>query len=177
MRIRLVPLLVLIALVTSGCFVARGRVVLEEEAGGQPPVVAPPLPPAPNSPIPAEPDGGIGDGGEPLPDQEPPGDGGARQVEPQGNAIDPRPVDWESAEIDRDAMTITLTWWSGVEPCTILDRIDIHYADDVVTVTVWEGLNPDAAAMTCIAMAEQKQATVSLEEDIGQRTLVDGAEG
>ena len=155
MRPRLLPLLVVIGLVTSGCFVARGRVVVEADAT-QPPVVAPPLPPAP--------------------DEEPPGRNGPRQVEPQGNAVDPHPVDWESAEIDRDTLTITLTWWSGVEPCTILDRVDVDYGEDVVTVTVWEGLNPDAAAMTCIAMAEQKQVTVSLEEDIGPRTLVDGAE-
>lgn len=154
---RLLSMFIVTALASTGCFFARGEVVFEELTEG--PLGAPPLP-----------KDVIGGG-----DVADPGDG-PRQVEPQPGVIDAQPIDWETASIDRDAMTITLTWWSGVEPCTVLDRIDIEYGDEAVTVTVFEGAPENAAAVSCIAMAEQKQATVDLEEDIGQRTLVDGAE-
>jgi hypothetical protein len=100
----------------------------------------------------------------------------AQEVQPNPGAVDPRPVPWTSAKVDREAMTLTLTWTSGVEPCTVLSGVDIEYGVDQVVVTVFEGTGPDAANTSCIAIAVEKQTTVSLEEDIGTRSLVDGAE-
>lgn len=184
MRRQFVPLL-LTALLASGCFVVRGEVVVDEGQSAGPPRVAPPLPPSPETMTPTtEPD--LGAGGEPgdsggQDGQDPPvvapedDSALAQEVEPVPGAIDPRPVPWTGAKVDREAMTLTLTWTSGVEPCTVLSHVDIDYRADEVVVTIFEGTGPDAADTACIAIAVEKQTTVSLEEDIGARTLVDGA--
>lgn len=184
MRLRLVPLL-LVALLASGCLVGRGEVVGDEGQSAGPPRVAPPLPPAPETAPPTatstpdhgdEPADGGGQSG-----QEPDGvapernDALAQEVQPVPGAIDPRPVPWSGASVDRDAMTLTLTWTSGVEPCTVLSHVEVDYRADEVVVTIFEGTGPDAEDAMCIAIAVEKQTTVSLEEDIGTRTLVDGA--
>ena len=50
-------------------------------------------------------------------------------------------------------LVVTATWWSGVEPCTILDSIVVDKADATYTVTIREGSSPQEIA--CIAIAEQ----------------------
>jgi hypothetical protein len=50
-------------------------------------------------------------------------------------------------------IVVTVTWTSGVEPCTILDSIVATKGDGTYTVTLNEGSNPQEIA--CIAIAEQ----------------------
>ena len=44
-----------------------------------------------------------------------------------------------------DGRTVTIDFWSGVEPCYVLDHVDVGYATDEVTITLFEGTEPVVA--------------------------------
>ena len=58
-----------------------------------------------------------------------------------------------AARVDGSTIVVTATWWSGVEPCTILDSIVVDKGDGTFTITIREGSSPQEIA--CIAIAEQ----------------------
>ena len=68
-----------------------------------------------------------------------------------------------------------MRFWSGVEPCYVLGRVDVAEAADKVTITLWTGLGPGAAGMACIQMAGYYEVIVQLQAPLGGRTVVDGA--
>ena len=81
---------------------------------------------------------------------------GAKPVVPRpGQAINVHPVTAESlqARVNGSTILVTVTWWSGVEPCTILDSIVVDKGDAGYTVTIREGSSPQEIA--CIAIAER----------------------
>ncbi|MFG1697025.1 hypothetical protein [Nonomuraea sp. NPDC049309] len=96
-------------------------------------------------------------------------------VKPQGNAINVRKVGWTKAKPVAKGRQVQLTWWSGVEPCTILDRVEVKETSKKVTITLYEGAAPKARNMACIMMAVEKTTTVKLKKPLGERKLVDGA--
>ena len=103
-------------------------------------------PDAPISAPPADPSG------DPLVD--PPI--GAKPVVPRpGVAVNVHPVAAESlaARVEGSTIIVTATWWSGVEPCTILDSIVVDTGDGTYTITLREGSSPQEIA--CPAIAEQ----------------------
>lgn len=95
-------------------------------------------------------------------------------VEPRPGMDDPRPVGWESAETA--GRTVTVNWWSGVEPCTVLDRVEVTETPDAVTITLFEGSDPEHPGEACIMIAQAKSTTVELDARVGKRRLVDGAD-
>ncbi len=118
-------------------------------SGGAAPSTAPTQPPA-DAPVTAPPSDGTGV--NPNPD---PGIGAKPIVPKPGQAIDVHPVvaDTIAARVDGNKILVTVTWTSGVEPCTILDSIVATKGDGTYTVTLNEGSNPQEIA--CIAIAEQ----------------------
>lgn len=96
-------------------------------------------------------------------------------VEPRPGMADVHPVNWDNAEVAND-QTVTVSWWSGVEPCNVLDHVEVTYAEDAVTITVFEGSDPDQPGAACIEIAERRGTVVELEEPLGPRSLVDGAD-
>ena len=70
---------------------------------------------------------------------------------------------------------VRLTWWSGVEPCTVLDRVKVKETRKRVTITLYEGPSAKARNVSCIMIAIQKTTTVKLKKALGKRVLVDGA--
>lgn len=96
-------------------------------------------------------------------------------VEPRPGMQDVQPIDWDHAEVEGDT-TVTLAWWSGVEPCHVLDRVEVEYRDDAVTITVFEGSEPADEPQMCIEVAERRGTVVELSEPLGPRSLKDGAE-
>lgn len=117
----------------------------------------------PESPVSSSPDDG-----EPVPGP------GASPVEPQPGQVDVRPVRWESAKPLGDS-SVKVKFWSGVEPCNVLDRVETEYAPKAVTITLYEGHSPTEEEVACIELALMKQTTVELEEPLGGRTIIDGA--
>ncbi len=52
------------------------------------------------------------------------------------------PTAFDTATIGDDDRTLTITFWSGVEPCAVLDHVDVAYGADAVTVTLFQGSDP-----------------------------------
>ncbi len=126
--------------------------------------------PPPDAPVS---DGGGTDGGGLGPDA-----GQATEVEATDGLDDVHPVDWETVEVDpADQTQVTVYWWSGVAPCNALADVEVDYSDDAVTLTVLEGSVPADEPQACIELAQYKSTSVTLDEEIGPRSILDGAEG
>jgi hypothetical protein len=97
-------------------------------------------------------------------------------VEPRPGMAGVHPIGWDDADVAGDGRTVTLTFWSGVEPCYVLDHVDVRYGTETVTITLYEGSGPDAKDIACIEIAQYKSVTITLDEDLGDRKLVDGHE-
>ncbi|MFC6079569.1 hypothetical protein [Sphaerisporangium aureirubrum] len=97
----------------------------------------------------------------------------ASPVRPEGNTINPRPIPFEQTEPSADGRSLKVYWWSGVEPCHVLDRVEVKEAAGSVTVTLFEGPSePDAI---CVQIAVRKMTTVDLKAPLDDRRIVDGA--
>ncbi|WP_245646744.1 hypothetical protein [Microtetraspora niveoalba] len=94
-------------------------------------------------------------------------------VKPRGGTIDPRAVRWTSAKPIRNGRYLRVTWWSGVEPCSVLDRVGVKETGRKVIVTLYEGRGKDA--QMCIMIAVKKSTIVKLRAPLGDRVVVDGA--
>ncbi|MET8000654.1 hypothetical protein [Nonomuraea glycinis] len=101
--------------------------------------------------------------------------GGPKQVKPVGNAINPRKARWKTAKPVSKNRKVRLVWWSGVEPCTVLDRVKVKETTKRVTITLYEGAAPEAKDVSCIMIAVEKTTTVKLKSPLGNRKIVDGA--
>lgn len=108
-------------------------------------------------------DSGIGAPGEP------------QVVEPRPGMVNVHPAGFDTATIGDDGRTLTITFWSGVEPCYVLDHVDVAYGDDAVTVTLFQGSDPNGGDVACIEIAVLKQVTITLDQPLAGRTIVDGA--
>jgi hypothetical protein len=108
--------------------------------------------------------------GSPLPD-----DGGPVVVEPRPGMADVFPRRFDTATVGDDDTTVTIDFYGGVEPCSVLDRVDVRYDAATVTITLFEGHDPSAGDVACIEIAVLKRVVVQLDEPVDGRTLVDGA--
>jgi hypothetical protein len=97
-------------------------------------------------------------------------------VQPRPGMVDVRPTGFDTAKIGDDDRTLTINFWSGVEPCYVLDHVDVSYTDDAVTVTLFQGSDPTAGDVACIEIAMLKQVTITLDQPLAGRTIVDGAQ-
>jgi hypothetical protein len=103
-------------------------------------------------------------------------------TEPRPQIVVPRPgmsgvtpIAFSSATVRPDDRTIDVRFWSGVEPCSVLDHVDVAYGSDTVTITLFQGSDPTAGMVACPDIAMLKQVTVTLDQDLGGRRIVDGA--
>ena len=127
---------------------------------------------------PASPAGGggsTGSGGSTAPDdpiQTEPSDpsGGGNLIDPgkptlvlpRPGQLDPHPVSIEglSARVEGRRVVVTATWWSGVEPCYVLDSVLVKRDDRTITVSVREGSS--ARDVACIEIAMHKVTVIDL---------------
>jgi hypothetical protein len=100
---------------------------------------------------------------------------GPKHVKATGTAINVRKIRFEKVKAVSKGKKLQLTWWSGVEPCTVLDRVKVKETGKKVTVTLYEGTAPKAKNVSCIMMAIEKTTTVKLKKALGKRKIVDGA--
>ncbi|WP_436758640.1 hypothetical protein [Streptosporangium sp. V21-05] len=101
--------------------------------------------------------------------------GAPKPTKPEGHTDNPRKVRWLKAKPSKDGRSLRITWWSGVEPCNVLDRVTVRQTSKRVTVTLWEGPSSKAQNVACIEIAIQKVTTVKLKKPLGARKVVDGA--
>ena len=95
--------------------------------------------------------------GEPEP-------GGVELVEPQPGQQNVHPVALEriDATASGSVVSVDAYWTSGVDPCYVLDRVEVNInTDQSVDVTILEGTSdPDAI---CVMMAVAKHTIFSFE--------------
>ncbi|MBI4259289.1 MAG: hypothetical protein HY658_01865 [Actinobacteria bacterium] len=102
-------------------------------------------------------------------------DPGPTPVTPRPGMVDVRAREFDSVEVSDDGLTLTVAFYSGVEPCYVLDRVEVEEAAGSVTVTLYEGHEPGDEDFACIEIAVYKSVAVSLDEPLGDREVVDGA--
>ena len=121
--------------------------------------------------------GAPGDPDQPIsssPGQDgPPGGGGPQTVTPRPGMADVHPVAWRRSTAD--GSSVTVRFYSGVEPCNVLDRVEVAETDASVTITLYEGSDPARPGAACIELAVLKAVTVELDRPLGDRRLIDGA--
>jgi hypothetical protein len=174
MTTRRLPLLVAFSLLFAGC-----------AAGGAAPTPSPlpsATPAAPDSAAPATdgPDepvgtdaGGGGDPGNPGP-----GAGDATVVFPRPGTLNPRLVGIAEleAEVDGRQVIIKASWWSGVEPCNVLDSVGVEREGTTFTIGLREGTGDPNAI--CTEQALLKATLVNLGElEPGTYTVQAAGEG
>jgi ABC-type transport system substrate-binding protein len=137
---------------------------------GPSPSVTPAASPSPAGPeqtgtTPTEPPASVDEPSEPI-DGPGPGDGtgGARLVEPEPGQGRVRSVGVETlrSRIEEDGrLIVTAEWWSGVEPCHVLDSVLAERDGSTVTLTVREGDGGEPGTM-CIQIAVLKATEIDL---------------
>lgn len=113
---------------------------------------------------------------QPTPGSEPPNwddPSAATPVEPTPGMADVRARGFDRAIVNDDG-TVTILFVSGVEPCAVLDHVDVGYADDTVTITLFEGRDPSAGDVACIEIGVLKSVTIALDQPLDGRAIVDG---
>jgi hypothetical protein len=97
---------------------------------------------------------------------------------PTGNVRDPRPTFLDNVVTDSASTTVVVWFWMGVPPCSVLDRVEVEETPVLVKITVYTGASADAPPdIACIQLAELYSTTVSLDDPLGRRDIVDGAAG
>jgi hypothetical protein len=105
--------------------------------------------------------------------------GGVELVEPQPGQQDVHPVTIEQLDASASGTTVSVdaSWTSGVDPCYVLDRVEVAINDDqTVDVSLFEGTSdPDAI---CVMMAVSKHTIFSFEvPETGTWTIRDSQGG
>jgi len=100
---------------------------------------------------------------------------GAQKVNPTPGMSDVYPRAFDKVVVGDDGRTLTIFFWSGVEPCYVLDHVDVDYGPDAITVTLFEGHDASAGDVACIEIAVSKSVTITLDEPLAGRPIVDGA--
>lgn len=85
-------------------------------------------------------------------------------VVPRAGQLEPHAVNITklAATVQGRYVTVQADWWSGVEPCNVLDSIQFVRSGDTFSVTLFEGHGPELVA--CIEIAVLKATTFSLGE-------------
>jgi hypothetical protein len=103
-----------------------------------------------------------------------PGDS-AEPVEPRPGMINVAPIPFDHVEVGADGRTLTVFFYSGVEPCYVLDRVDVQAGPGTITITLFQGSDPEVTNVACIDIAVLKKVVVEVDEPVGARRIVDGA--
>jgi hypothetical protein len=168
-RLGALALTLIASMALAACSSGAGASVAPSDAPADPPAASPSVEPDPSAAAPAPSDGD----GAVQPD-------GARVVVPRpGAAVDVQPIPAESltASLDGRRLTVAASWWSGVEPCHILDTVVVDAEDGGFAITLREGRGPEDVA--CIAIAEQHRTFIEFPADLvpGTYTIRDATGG
>lgn len=110
---------------------------------------------------------------EPCPTEDPSGPG-YQLVKVRDGLVDPHPTDWRRAVPREGGKVLRLIFWSGIDDCYGVADVEVIETTAKVEVTLIEGRVPTADA--CIEIAVKKAVDVPLDEPLGDRRVVDGAE-
>ena len=89
---------------------------------------------------------------------------------PPGNAVNPQPVtDAVLDQVSPDGTELRFKMWMGVEPCDVIDSVNVVETATSVDVEILRGVGDIAA--TCIAMAVERTVVVDLDAPLGDRAI------
>ena len=91
-----------------------------------------------------------------------------RVITATGTALNPQPLT-EAEVISIEDDIVALGIFMGVEPCSVIDRVEIEETADAVDIVIFSGTGDPAA--TCIAIAEARAVVVALDAPLGDRVL------
>jgi len=112
----------------------------------------------------------------PCPDDEPPVIH-PQVVEPTPGMADVHARPFDTATVRDDGHAVNVDFTSGVAPCAVLDHVGVSYGADAVRITLFEGHDPSAGEVACIAIGVFKRTIVTLDQPLDGRAIVDGAIG
>ena len=114
--------------------------------------------------------GSSGNTGSGIVEPAPPGGGGtdptgggqAKLVRPQPGQKDPHPVAPIKLEssVDGRHVLVKVSWYSGIEPCAVLDSVAVERVGSEIRITPLEGIGDPTAI--CIEIAVLKATIVDL---------------
>lgn len=89
----------------------------------------------------------------------------------------PRP--FERVRADETDDSLHVIYWTGVEPCAVLDDIEVEATTEAVTITLQEGYlaDEDGQVPACIEIAEEVSVRIPFDDPLAGRALIDGATG
>ena len=160
---------ILVAVLAAACSSAAAPSASQGPVASSPPPSADDLPTA----VPGgsqDPNTGVSGPSDPVPVD--PGAGQPALVIPRPGQLNPHPVGAALLEpaVDGHHVIVKVTWWSGVEPCNVLDSVKIDRTGSAIVLTLIEG-SGDANAI-CIELAQQKATIVDLGDlEPGEYTI------
>lgn len=100
---------------------------------------------------------------------------GAQPVEPRPGMAGVAPIPFDKVVVGPDDRTLTVFFWSGVEPCYVLDHVDVEENAGAITITLFQGHDPSAVSAVCIEIAVLKKVEVHVDAPVAGRRIADGA--
>jgi len=100
---------------------------------------------------------------------------GAQPVEPGPGMAGVAPIPFDKVDVGPDDRTLTVFFWSGVEPCYVLDHVDVEENAHAITITLFQGHDPNAGDVACIEIAMLKKVEVRVDAPVAGRRIADGA--
>jgi hypothetical protein len=157
---RPILLLALAAALTLGACASAAAPSASSPPSAGPSASAPPSPSGSGS----SGDSGTGVGAPVDPGPVDPGAGQPALIVAKPGQLNPRPLPAATLEatVDGRRVLVKATWWSGVEPCNVLDSVKVDRSGTDIAITIIEGTGDPNAA--CIEIAMQKATIVDLGE-------------
>ncbi|HSS34829.1 MAG TPA: hypothetical protein VLR93_01030 [Patescibacteria group bacterium] len=106
-----------------------------------------------------------------------PDTGSPTPVVPKPGRLDVHPVGATVIEptVDGSRVSVKLSWWSGVAPCSVLDSVEQVRTGRTIVLTILEGA--DQRGVACIEIAMLKATLVDLGElPTGSYTITAGGD-
>lgn len=130
--------------------------------------------------------GGPGNGSEPVAadpgnvSSKPP-TAGKPDAGPRPEIVKPRPgmanvsaISWDRAQV-RSSRLVRIHFTTGVEPCYVLDHVQVDYRKKAVLVTLFQGSDPQHPDAICDLSARLVAVDVKLSQPLRGRAIIDGA--
>jgi len=105
------------------------------------------------------------------------GSGKPTRVVPRPGMVNVNPVAFDPAEAEASDDGVLIRFYSGVEPCYILDHVEVADDETSVTVGLFVGADPDQPDAVCIEIAQLYEVDVALDEPLGDRELISATAG
>jgi hypothetical protein len=109
-----------------------------------------------------------------CPNDVPPAPAQPQVVVPRPGMDNVRARPFDTASVGKDDRTVTIDFVSGIEPCYVLDHVNVRYGVKAVTITLFEGNDASAGDVACIDIGVFKRTVITLDEPLGDRSIVDG---